>query len=104
MKHETTQKLYMFAIMIGVTLIIAFIIHLTCKTDVSGADLQVDEYSKCPVCPSCKITIDKIIKDNQAIDLTKYNNVTKFKLPDLENMEVQIGEIIYTKLEIEAIK
>ena len=87
---KTILKIYMYAIMIGVTLGIAFIIHITCRVEVSGADLV-----KCPVCevcPSCKITASKIIKDNPAIDLP--DGLIKFRYKDK----------IYTKSDLEKIK
>jgi len=39
-----------------------------------GADLAVE---KCPVCPSCKITVDKIIQDNPLIQIPE--KVVSFK-------------------------
>ena len=67
----------------------------------SGADL-IDE--KCPPCPSCKITAERIISDNPDIDLTKYNTATKFKIPDIDGLEVQIGEDTLTKSQLDALR
>ena len=58
----------------------------------------------CPVCPDCRITAEKIIKDNPAIDLTRYNNVTVFELPDIEGMKVKIKTNKWEKIEDELIK
>lgn len=57
----------------------------------------------CPAC-DCKITAEKIIRDNPNVDLTKYTNVTTYKLPDDPNMKIQIGKDIYTKKDLETVK
>ncbi len=41
MKQETIQKIYMYAIMIGVTLGIATLIHFTCKEKPLGSELLI---------------------------------------------------------------
>lgn len=59
--------------------------------------------AECPVC-DCTITAKNIIRDNPEIDLTKYNTGTTFHIPDIEGLEIKIGEDVYTAIEIKTLK
>ena len=59
-------------------------------TQTQGADFRAE----CPVC-DCKITSDRIM--GGTINFEELSTATKFKLPDKENMEIEIGDKIFRK-------
>ena len=98
MNNETKQQFYMYGIMISAVIIMAIAVLLFAKEEPIekpvGADLI--KPVECPVCPSCKITVDKIIQDNPTIELPdetisfKYNGEV-FTKKMLEEAKINNG-------------
>ena len=57
----------------------------------------------CPVC-DCRITAEKIKRDNPNIDLSFYDNATTIEIPDKKDIKIKIGDDLFTKEEIKALK
>ena len=54
--------------------------HYNKMYDAYGADLVLEKCPVCEICPDCKITASKIIRDNPEIELP--DNLIKFKYKD----------------------
>ena len=100
MKQETIQKLYMYGWCISAVIIMAIAVLLFAKEEPIekpvGADLV-----KCEVCEKCqvcgKITVQRIIDDNPAIELP--DELVKFKYKGQEYSKKILDE---AKIIIEA--
>ena len=95
MKQETIQRIYMFAIMIGVTLGIAFIIHFTCKEEPLSADLS--EISIAQDISDLETTIESDKQEDgkyKRRDKETINGI-EYETHEYETSKGEIGYIIY---------
>jgi len=94
MKYENKHLIVAFVVAVILTLICVWIMSLGIP-EVSGV-------VECPVCS--QVITAKSIKANVVnYSGKKFENMVKIKLPE-SVQEIQIGEIIYDKSELEAVK
>ena len=98
MKYENKHLIVAFVVAVILTLICVWVISLGIP-EVSGVDLIVKD---CPIC-SQTITAKSIKANVVNYSGKKFENMVKIKLPE-SVQEIQIGEIIYDKSELEAVK